>query len=40
MLEGQQTSVAPTDEPPLLPAKERFLTEPMIERNALNNGAR
>jgi hypothetical protein len=29
MLEGQQTSVAPTDEPPLLPAKERFLTEPM-----------
>jgi Protein of unknown function (DUF2652)/Polyketide cyclase / dehydrase and lipid transport len=28
MLEGQETSVAPTDEPPLLPAKERFLTEP------------
>jgi uncharacterized protein YndB with AHSA1/START domain len=29
MLEGQQTSVAPIDEPPLLPANERFLTEPL-----------
>ncbi len=29
MLEGQQTSVAPIDEPPPLPANERFLTEPV-----------
>ena len=29
MLERQQTSVAPIDEPPLLTANERFLTEPV-----------
>ncbi len=29
LLEGQETPVAPLDEPPLLPANERFLTEPM-----------
>ena len=29
MLERQQTSVAPIDEPPLLPANERFLTAPL-----------
>ena len=29
MLEGQQTSVAPIDEPPLPPANERFLTAPL-----------
>ena len=29
MLERQQTSVAPIDEPPLLPANERFLTAPV-----------
>lgn len=29
MLEGQQTSVAIIDEPPLMPSRERFLTEPV-----------
>jgi uncharacterized protein YndB with AHSA1/START domain len=29
MLEGRQASVAVIDEPPLLPGKERFLTEPL-----------
>ena len=29
LLEGQETPVAPLDEPLLLPANERFLTEPM-----------
>src|SRR5271169_5371054 len=29
MLEGQQTSVALIDEPPLVPSSERFLTEPV-----------
>jgi hypothetical protein len=30
MLEGQQTSVAIIDEPPLMPSSERFLTEPVL----------
>jgi uncharacterized protein DUF2652/polyketide cyclase/dehydrase/lipid transport protein len=29
LLEGQQTSVAVIDEPPLMPSNERFLTEPL-----------
>ena len=29
MLEGQQTSIAVIDEPPLRPSNERFLTEPV-----------
>jgi hypothetical protein len=29
MLEGQQTSIAVIDEPPLMPSNERFLTEPV-----------
>ncbi|MEX0853604.1 MAG: hypothetical protein WD036_10045 [Bauldia sp.] len=29
MLEGRQASVAVIDEPPLMPSKERFLTEPV-----------
>jgi hypothetical protein len=29
ILEGQQTSVAVIDEPPLRPSNERFLTEPV-----------
>jgi hypothetical protein len=29
ILEGQQTSVAVIDEPPLMPSSERFLTEPV-----------
>jgi len=29
MLEGQQTSIAVIDEPPLMPSNERFLTDPV-----------